>query len=333
MPESKSNDPTAGPINREDLNLDLGLGGRLTNQSLRSMNQDGSFNVDRYGTPKWEAINLYHLLLTISWYKFLGLVVVAYLLVNTFYAIGYMLCGHGAVAGVNESNRFVWFLECFFFSVQTLVTIGYGKMTPEGIPANLLVAVEALSGLMGFALATGLLFARFSRPIARLRFSRNAVVAPFLGGKALMFRLANSSSNELAEVRARVTLLRFEERDGKRARKFHQLSLERERVTFLPVQWVVVHPIDEASPFFGQTEEEVIRSQPEIMVLISAIDETFMQTVHSRFSYRLDEIIYGAKFRDVYETGSGGIVRLDVRRLDEYDPIQFNTDSEQVKNG
>ena len=323
MSESKSNDPAAGPINREDLNLDLGLGGRLTNQSLRSMNQDGSFNVDRYGTPKWEAINLYHLLLTISWYKFLGLVVVAYLLVNTFYAIGYMLCGHGAVAGVNESNRFVWFLECFFFSVQTLVTIGYGKMTPEGIPANLLVAVEALSGLMGFALATGLLFARFSRPIARLRFSRNAVVAPFLGGKALMFRLANSSSNELAEVRARVTLLRFEESDGKRARKFHQLALERERVTFFPVQWVVVHPIDETSPFFGQTEEEVIRSQPEVMVLISAIDETFMQTVHSRFSYRLDEIVYGAKFRDVYETSPDGRVRLDVRRLDEYDNIEF----------
>ena len=215
MSAPKSTDPAVGPINREELNQDLGLGGRLANQAVRAMNQDGSFNVDRYGAPKWEAINIYHLLLTLSWTKFLGLVVVAYLLVNTLYAIGYMLCGPGAVAGVNESNRFVWFLECFFFSVQTLVTIGYGKMTPEGIPANLLVAVEALSGLMGFALATGLLFARFSRPIARLRFSRNAVVAPFLGGKALMFRLANSSSNELAEVRARVTLLRFEERDGK----------------------------------------------------------------------------------------------------------------------
>ncbi len=323
MPESKSLEPTIGPINREELNQDLGLGGRLANQALRSMNQDGTFNVDRYGTPKWEAINVYHLLLTISWTKFLGMVVLAYLSVNTLFAIGYMLCGHGAVAGVNESSRLIRFLECFFFSVQTLVTIGYGKMTPEGIPANLLVAVEALSGLMGFALATGLLFARFSRPIARLRFSRSAVVAPFLGGKALMFRLANSSSNELAEVRARVTLLRFEERDGKRARKFHQLTLERERVTFFPVQWVVVHPIDETSPFFGQTEEEVIRSQPEIMVLISAIDETFMQTVHSRFSYRLDEIVYGAKFRDVYETAPDGRIRLDVRRLDEYDAVQF----------
>ena len=323
MPESKSTEPAFGPINREDLNLDLGLGGRLANQTLRSMNQDGTFNVDRFGTPKWEAINVYHLLLTISWTKFLALVVLAYLMVNTLFAIGYMLCGHGAVAGVNESSRSIWFLECFFFSVQTLVTIGYGKMTPEGIPANLLVAVEALGGLMGFALATGLLFARFSRPIARIRFSRNAVVAPFMGGKALMFRLANSSSNELAEVHARVTLLRFEDRDGKRARKFHQLALERERVTFFPVQWVVVHPIDETSPFYGQTEEQVITSQPEIMVLISAIDETFMQTVHSRFSYRLDEIVYGAKFRDVYETAPDGRIRLDVRRLDEYDRIEF----------
>ena len=152
MPESKSTEPAFGPINREDLNLDLGLGGRLANQTLRSMNQDGTFNVDRFGTPKWEAINIYHLLLTISWTKFLALVVLAYLMVNTLFAIGYMLCGHGAVAGVNESSRSIWFLECFFFSVQTLVTIGYGKMTPEGIPANLLVAVEALSGLMGFAL-------------------------------------------------------------------------------------------------------------------------------------------------------------------------------------
>ena len=309
---------------REELNQDLGLGGRLASQTqVRTMNADGTFNVVRYGMSKFGALDVYHILLTISWSRFLALVVFAYLLVNTLFAAGYMLCGHGAVAGVNESSRLIWFLECFFFSVQTLVTIGYGKMTPEGIPANILVAIEALSGLMGFALATGLLFARFSRPIARLRFSRNAVVAPFLGGKGVMFRLANSSNNELAQVRAQVTMLRTEYRDGKKARKFHTLALERDRVTFFPVQWVIVHPIDEASPFFGQTKEQVIESQPEIMVLISATDETFMQTVHARFSYRLDEVVWGAKFRDVYETRSDGRLGLDVRRLDEYDSIDL----------
>ena len=324
MPDPKNSPANIPPIDREELNKDLGLGGRLTNQSqLRAMNQDGSFNVDRYGTSRWEALNLYHALLTISWYKFLALVVFSYFFVNTMFAFGYMLCGRGAVAGIKDGSFGLRFMESFFFSVQTLVTIGYGKMTPEGIPANILVAFEALTGLLGFALATGLLFSRFSRPIARLRFSQNAVIAPFMNGRALMFRLANSSTNELAEVRARVTVLMLEEKNGQMVRKFHQLNLERDRVGFLPIQWVVVHPIDEQSPFFGQTKEEFFASQPEVLVLISATDETFMQTVYTRYSYRFEEMVWGVKFKDIYETAADGRTRLDVRRLDEYFPINL----------
>ncbi len=324
MPNNKHPTPINPAIDREELNQDLGLGGRLANQSrLRAMNQDGSFNVDRFGAPKWEALNVYHALLTIPWWKFLSLVVLAYLFLNSLFALGYILCGPGSISGVNESTFGIRFLESFFFSVQTLVTIGYGKMTPEGIPANVLVAVEALTGLLGLALATGLLFARFSRPIAHLRFSKNAVIAPFQGGRAIMFRLANGSTNELAEVRARVTLLRLEEKNGQIVRKFHQLNLERDRVGFLPIQWVVVHPIDSESPFYGQSEAEFLKSEPEVLVLISVTDETFMQTVHTRYSYRFEEMVWGVKFRDIYETSPEGRTRLDVRRLDEFDAIEL----------
>ena len=309
----------------EDLDKDLGLGGKLGDQNQpRLLNRDGSFNVRRTGVPRG-SLNVYHQLLTTPWLHFHLLILAVYLVVNVLFAGGYLLCGPGALAGGEAPTVGGRMTNAFFFSVQTLATIGYGKMTPEGNAANALVALEALVGLLGFALATGLLFARFSRPQARILYSENALIAPFHGGTALMFRILNASSSELSEVNAMVTLGRREMREGKSTRRFYTLELERQSVMFLPVQWVVVHPINATSPLHGWTEEQLVASQAEVYILLSGIDETFTQQVHSRSSYRAGEIVWGAKFRDIYGEGAGpdGILRVNARLLHEHDRVQL----------
>jgi inward rectifier potassium channel len=206
-------------------------------------------------------------------------------------------------------------LEDFFFSVQTLATIGYGSVAPKSLAANALVTVEALFGLMGFALATGLLFSRFSRPDPRIAFSDKAVVAPFRDGTALMFRIVNERNNQLTEVRATVTLSRMEGAGPSRVRRFYELALDRRRVVFLPLHWVVVHPIDEASPLRGVTRQDFEAADSEVLILLTAMDETFFQTVHVRSSYKPDEVTWGARFADMFVRREDGLVGIDLRKL------------------
>lgn len=283
------------------------------------LNRDGTFNVTRRGMPVWDFVHPYHRLLAISWPAFFLLAAVVYLGANILFAGAYLLCGHGALEGVDAKTDSGRFLNAFFFSVQTLATIGYGRITPSGLAANLLVAIEALSGLLGFALITGIMFARFSRPMARIMFSTTAVVAPYRDGRALMFRIANGRTNELTDVRATVTVAYFEERDGKRLRRFHALRLERDVVMFLPTQWVVVHPMDGESPLAGFTESKLAESDAEVLILLSANDETFSQTVQTRSSYKHDEVVWGARFRDIFESDAAGGMVLDLSRLGEWD--------------
>ncbi len=301
---------------QDDLNKDLGLGSRVTTQSrLRFLNRDGSFNVHRRGLTFFRSLNLYHWMLTISWTRFNLIMVLAYFLTNVIFAFAYVLCGADALRGAAAADGIGRFLEAFFFSVQTLATIGYGSISPGGLAANILVTCEAFFGLLGFALATGLLFARFSRPSAQIVFSRNALIAPYRGITAFEFRLANERTNELIEVNATVTLARNEQSGTDVVRKFHTLKLERSKVVFLPLQWVVVHPIDESSPLFGVTKEQLDASDAEFMILLTAVDETFSQTVHSRTSYKSSEIVWGVKFSDMFQQGDDGGLSIDLRRI------------------
>jgi inward rectifier potassium channel len=255
-----------------------------------------------------------------SWPRFFVLVAAGYFAANLVFALAYLACGPDALDGAQATTLVGRFEEAFFFSVQTLATIGYGRVSPNGRIPNLLVAVEALVGLMGFALATGLLFARFSRPTARIVFSERAVVAPFRGGTALMFRIANERSNQLTEVSATVSLSRFEETPAGRVRRFHELRLDRATVVFLPLHWVVVHPIDEQSPLFGVSAEAFRASEAEILILVSGMDETFSQTVHARSSYRAEEVAWGARFADMFLRTDKGLVGVDMRRLHDIVP-------------
>jgi inward rectifier potassium channel len=306
----------------EDTRGDFGFGARVAQQSQRRLlNRDGSFNVVREGLPFWRSLSPYHALLTMSWPPFLLLVGLGYLVANLGFALLYFLCGPHALDGWHTGTPFERFEDAFFFSVQTLATIGYGRMTPNGVAANLIVTVEALVGLMAFALGTGLLFARFSRPTARIAFSRQAVVAPFRGGTALMFRLANERSSQLTEVSATVSLSRLEDTPAGPVRRFHELRLDRPRVVFLPLHWVVVHPIDERSPLHGVEAQALLASQAEILVLISAMDETFAQTVHVRTSYRAEEVAWNRRFADMFLRGDEGLVGVDMRKLHETEPV------------
>ncbi len=317
-------DPTKGgaPHSGEDINRDLGLGSRVTQESRqRFLNPDGSFNVQREGLSFFRSLNLYHWLLRIGWAVFFTLIGLSYLIANVFFAVAYLLCGNGSLQNLSDPPMGSRFLEAFFFSVETISTIGYGTLTPHGLAAHLLVTLEALVGLLGFALATGLLFARFSRPNAKILYSKKAIIAPYQGITALEVRIANARTSQLVNVRATVSLSRFELTGDRVRRKFYDLALERREVVFFPLHWVIVHPIDESSPLFGVTKEEFDNSDPEILILITAIDETFSQTVHARTSYKHTEILWGVRFADIFLPTHDGRIAVDVRRISQVEEI------------
>lgn len=306
----------------EERDRDLGFGSVVSQQRhLRLLNKDGSFNVQR-SQSLLDSFGSYYSLLMMSWPRFFVLVVVFYAVVNAIFAGLYLLCGPGALqtaAGPELSSRF---LKAFFFSIHTFATIGYGNIVPVGLAANTIVAVESLFGLLGFALATGLLFARFSRPTAKIVFSDTAIIAPYNGITAFQFRIINARNNQLIEVGARLLFSKFETVDGKRIRKYYQLPLEREKVVFFPLAWTIVHPIDEKSPMYGLTLEDLIGTDSEFLILLTGTDETFAQTVHARSSYRADEVIFGAKFSNMYVYDEEGqIVGVDTARLHNFERV------------
>jgi inward rectifier potassium channel len=306
-----------------DENRDLGFGSVVASESKqRLLNRDGTFNVMRGGLGFWTSLSPYHTLLNASWGRFLAFVGAVHLLVNLTFACAYLLCGRGALDGPEDVVFGNAFLRAFFFSVETFSTIGYGNVTPRGVPANFVVMAESFVSVLFVALATGLIFARFSRPTAKILFSRNAVVAPYRGITAFMFRVTNARNNSIMELQATVLLARFENVNGRLLRQFYPLSLERERVSLFPLSWTVVHAITEDSPLQGLAREELIESNAEVLILLKGIDETFSQQVHARSSYKADEIVWNARFGDIYDrTADTGLLTVDIRKLNDIEPL------------
>jgi inward rectifier potassium channel len=306
---------------RREIDRDFGLGARVSQHSgQRFLNRDGTFNVRRRHLSFVRSLSLYHWLLTVSWTRFFLAVTGFYTAYNSLFALAYYACGPGALRGTTDSpgGRLA---DCFFFSVQTSATIGYGSISPHGLAANLLVTVEAFFGLLSLALATGVLFSRFARPHARILYSRTAVVAPYHDVSGLMFRVANARSNELLEVRATVSLSWRVRTPQGEVRRFHELALERTGVVFFPLHWVIVHPIDEKSPLWGVSAAGFAESDAEVLVLLEGVDETYEQTVHSRSSYKFHEVTWGARFTDIYlKRDDGALTGIDVRRLHDTEP-------------
>lgn len=299
-----------------DRELELGFGSVLSRRAERRLlNRDGTFNVRRRGLGFWESISFYHLLLEMSWPRFLLSSGAAYLLLNLVFALAYTWLGADAVIGGDGSTFAQRLWEDFFFSVQTSSTLGYGTLSPNGRLANILVTLEALTGLLTFGLISGLMFARFARPMAKIMFSDVAVVAPYQGGTAFQFRLVNRRRTQLSDLQVRVIMARrHPDRTG---REYDQLELERSRVAFFPLSWTVVHPIVEGSPMWGMSMDDLVARDAEFLILLQGFDETFSQNVHVRASYRAEEVVFGARFASMFdpEDEAEGEVSVDLRKL------------------
>jgi inward rectifier potassium channel len=308
----------------EDEKRDLGFGSVVTRESRRRLlNRDGSFNVERTGLSFWSTLSPYHSLLTMPWWKFHLLVAWFYLTANVIFALAFVLCGPGALEEQSGGALRNDFLKAFFFSVQTIATIGFGHIHPVGLPANLIVTVESLFGLLSFALATGLLFARFSKPTARILFSDKAVVAPYREIKALEFRIANARKSQIIELEAKVLFSRLEGLEGQQVRRFYPLTLERDKVAFFPLSWTLVHPINETSPLSGSTYQDLYDSDAEFLVLLTGVDENFSELVHARSSYKPGELVWGAKFLPIFTTISPHQpISIDIRKLSHIETIR-----------
>jgi inward rectifier potassium channel len=300
-----------------DDNRDLGFGTVVASQSRqRLLNRDGSFNVTRKNLHFWASLNIYHTLLTIPWWRFLSLVVIFYLFINVVFASLYIAVGPGSLVGPPNDGIDNNFFQAFFFSIQTFATIGYGQIIPVGIVPNLLVTIESLVSLISFALVTGLVFARFSRPTAKILFSDQAIIAPYRDITAFEFRITNLRKNQIIELEAKVLFARFENVDSKPVRRFYTLPLERNRVTFFPLSWTIVHPIDQDSPIYNLTPKDLEDTDAEFLILLTGIDETFSQTVHTRSSYKNNEIIWNARYKDIFNYPKDGEpLTIDIERL------------------
>jgi inward rectifier potassium channel len=309
----------------DDPTSDLGFGRVLSSQrELRLINRDGSFNVERRGRGL-RSFLAYSNLVTTTWSRFFLFVAVAYLLLNGCFALLYDACGPGGLVSTLNIGISSPFLKAFFFSIHTSATIGYGTIVPVGVPTNILVALESVVSLLGLAVVTGLVFARFSRPVADILFSKNAVMSWIGNLRAFEFRIINSRNNQIIDLQCRLLVSRFETNaSGAAVRRYYPLNLERESVVFFPLSWTVVHVIDKQSPLYGATQDELCASGAEFLILLTGMDETFSQVVNARSSYRAEEIIWDAKFADIFVYDPAGrMAGIDMKRF--HDTARIST--------
>jgi inward rectifier potassium channel len=302
-------------------NNDTGFGTNAANYGGRFINRDGTFNLRKEGLPFFERFSIYHSMLSMPRWKFISLLVLFYFFINLIYSLVYLAVGLEGLQGVVATTAWGKFKEAYFFSTETFTTVGYGRVNPVGDGVNVVAAIEAMSGWLSFALATGLIFGRFSRPKSFLLFSDLALVGPFKDKTALMFRFAPYKDNHtLTDVQIRVNIgLKMMQANGNAEYVYYDLMLERTKVESLPMNWTVVHPIDDQSPLQGFTEEDMIASDVEIYVLIRGFDDVYSNFVQQRTSYTYHEIRFDGKFIPMYrESEDGRTTILELQKLNEY---------------
>jgi inward rectifier potassium channel len=284
-------------------------------KTTRIRRTGASYDIRVIGEERRPLRDLYHRLIGLSWPSTIAAIAASFLVVNAAFAVAYSVVG--GVAHLAPGS----FSDAFFFSVQTMGTIGYGAMYPESFGANLLVVAETIVGLTLIALATGLVFAKFSRPTARVMFTREAVIAPVNGVPTLMFRLGNERGNQLVDTQIRVVLVRTERTSEKG--KFYrsvELKLARDRALSLSRSWSVMHSIDEQSPLYGLTPEQLTEQEVEIEVMAVGLDDTSMQVVHASHIYFANQILWGARHADIVSEAEDGAMVVDLRKFHDTEP-------------
>ena len=269
--------------------------------------------------------DIYHYMMEASWARLIVIIGVIYSTTNALFATLYVLSGD-SIAGAEKGS----FTDAFFFSVQTLSTVGYGVMSPKGPLGGVLVTAEAFIGLLGMAMASGLMFSKFARPTARVIFSSRVIVTTRNGKPCLVMRMANGRGNEIIEATLRVSVLKPEvTAEGERMRRFHDLVLTRNQTPLFTLTWMVIHEITESSPLFGETEASLREMSVRFIVTLTGIDSTFAQTIHARTSYFADDIVWGGRFVDVTSQLPDGRLQVDYTKFHDVviDPKDAAVDS------
>lgn len=292
-----------------------GKGGRL-------LNTDGTFNIERKGLS---AMNMYERILGYSWFRILSFSLLFYFSTNAIFAFIFLAIGPECIRGIEINTYWQNYTEMLFFSIQTFTTVGYGKMSPVCSSANLLASVVAFTGLISFALLTGLSFTKFSKPQTHIIFSRFPILGPnpFDNDRpSLQFRIVNTSKNQLIDLEARVTLAWLEEVDNSIKRRFQRLELELESIHLFPINWTIIHRIDQSSPLHGLSKSDMIAKHMELLILVKGFDDTYSQKIHTKRSYSLTNLVVGAKFKSMYENTAHQTV-LDLSQIDDVDEYVF----------
>lgn len=294
------------------VNNDTGFGSQSNSSVGRFINRDGSFNLRKEGIPVWERVSIYHTLLNLPPWKFFFAIILIFVSINLAYTLIYLALGAHEFQGILGTSKWQVFKEIYFFSTETFTTVGYGRVNPVGDGANLIASIEALNGFLYLAVFTGLIYGRFSKPIAFLKFSDHAVIAPYQDKMALMFRFASfKNMHTLTDVEVKANLALLVPEDGKVTYKFFELALERSHIQNLPMNWTVVHPIDADSPLLGLNEEDIKTADVEIYVLVRGFDDVFSNFVLKRTSYTWEEIQFNRRFVAMYrETGNTTVLEL-----------------------
>jgi inward rectifier potassium channel len=298
-------------------------------EGARLVNKDGSTNMRKIGMNIFERYSIYHSLLKMSGTTFLLLVFAFYTLTNILFAFIYLAIGIHRLSGVEVTNNLLTnFTQAFFFSSQTMTTVGYGHVAPSGFIANACASIESFLGIITFALVTGMFYARFSRPKAFIKFSDHFIVAPYKHSKAIMFRLATYKNNHLSEVHAEVTTVIHQLEDGKRVSRFYQVPLEISRINSLAISWTIVHHITEDSPFWNMDEQELKDARVELMVTVRGFDDQYSNTVQQRTSYNNVEMVYGARFKPMYKRSeTDNITEVMLSKINNYEPYFFEEET------
>lgn len=312
-------------IDRMRAGEDIGLDRSGQTGRQRTVNPDGSYNMERITGRVFGSFNPFYWVITTSWTHYWLVVFGFYGVMNLLFASAYYFIGVDQLSGMRGNDAFTQWLYCFFFSAQSFTTVGYGGIHPVGKLANLVATLEAFIGLMTFALATGTLYGRFSKPVSRLIYSKNILIAPYKDITAMQFMVANEMDTALMEVQAKVNLSWMDEDEkGMPIRRYQLVKLEFDKIAMFPTSWKINHPIDEESALFGKSLDEIKKIDFEVFIVINGFDDTTSQTIYSRHSYITEQFIYGAKFRRPFSINDEGRLVMDLTKVGEYDlePLQ-----------
>lgn len=307
-------------------NIDnTGFGQNSNAEGGRLVNRDGTTNLKKRGMPVWQRISFYHTLLRMRRSHFFLAILLFYTSANIVFAGIYFVIGVNHLSGINPSaSLFDELSAAFFFSSQTLTTVGYGHVAPDGFLTNLVASTESLLGILAFAVVTGLIYGRFSRPRAFLLFSEPILIAPYKESKALMLRVATYKNNHLTDAEAQVTLALHVNENGKIVTRFYPLPLEISKINSLALSWTIVHPINEDSPLHSYTLGEMQHAKMEVLVYIKAFDDHFSNTVQQRTSYTHNQIVYGAKFLPMFERSvDGDYTLLELDKINAHELVEL----------